>query len=207
MKTAAFARVAATAAGALLLAGVAAAAHAENGVGDEELDVSVEIAELTEPGVLAMTVAGTSVALSEAGSTATVRQFTGTLPTVTITDTRTAAGIPGGAGWYVLGTATAFAGDAEQPAITADHLGWAPRLVDGDDEGLVAAGDPVETVLDDGPAAVGLVDQELFAIASSSSEVATGDAQWTATADLTLKTGADVAPGRYSSTVTLSLFE
>ena len=34
-----------------------------------------------------------------------------------------------------------------------------------------------------------------------------GGTSWTANASLFLKTGADVAPGSYSSTLTLSLFE
>lgn len=200
-------RASAVIAGAILLAGAAGTAYADEEQGDESIDVTVEIAEITEPGVLAMTVAGASASLTETDSSATVRQFTGALPTVTITDTRAPDEIPVAAGWYVLGTATGFTGSAGQQAIGADHLGWAPRLVDGDDEGLVGAGDEVTSVLDESGAQVGLVDQELFAIASSSANVAEGDAQWTATADLTLKTGADVAPGTYTAMVTLSLFE
>ncbi|WP_435746310.1 hypothetical protein [Microbacterium sp. PMB16] len=200
-------RASAAVAGFILLAGVAGNAYADEEQGDDNVDVTVEIAEITEPGVLAMTVAGTSASLTETDSTATIRQFTGALPTVTITDTRTPEEIPAGAGWYVLGTATGFTGSAGQTGIGADHLGWAPRLIDGDDEGLVGAGDEVTSVLDDTGAQVGLVDQELFAIAASSANVAEGDAQWTATADLTLKTGSDVAPGTYTALVTLSLFE
>lgn len=207
MKKSITARIALTAAGTLLLAGVAGAAMAEEGKGSSDIGVSVAIAPLTTPGVLAMTVEGSSTALSENGSTALARTFTGTLPTVTITDTRTAGEIPSGAAWYVLGSSTAFTGDAGQPGLGADHLGWAPRLVDGDDAGLVAPGDAVDTVLDSGANAVGLVDQELFAIAANSGEVAEGNKQWTATADLTLKTPADVAPGNYNATLTLSLFE
>lgn len=207
MKKSITARIALTAAGTLLLAGVAGAAMAEEGKGSSDIGVSVAIAPLTTPGVLAMTVEGSSTALSENGSTALARTFTGTLPTVTITDTRTAGEIPAGAAWYVLGSSTAFTGDAGQPGLGADHLGWAPRLVDGDDAGLVAPGDAVDTILDSGANAVGLVDQELFAIAANSGEVADGNTQWTATAGLTLKTAADVAPGNYNATLTLSLFE
>ncbi|WP_426998289.1 hypothetical protein [Pseudarthrobacter sp. N5] len=79
------------------------------------------------PGVLAMSVAGTTTMLTEDGSTPTVRQFKGTLPTVTVTDTRVADEIPAGAGWYVLGTSSDFAGGSGQPAISASHLGWAPH--------------------------------------------------------------------------------
>lgn len=200
-------RLAAASVGAILLTGVAGAAFAEEPPGADSVDIQVQIAEIDEPGVLAMTIDGTATSLTETGSTATVRQFTGTLPTVTITDTRTPDEIPDGAAWYVLGSAGAFTGDAGQPEIGAEHLGWAPRLIDGDDEGLISEGDVVDTVLDEGANAVGLVGQELFAMAAGSAEVAAGDSQWTATAGLTLKTGADVAPGSYVSTVTLSLFE
>jgi hypothetical protein len=193
--------------GAMLLVGVAGAAFAEEAeVGSGEVDVHVDIAELTAPGQLAMTVGGSSTTLTETGSTDLVRQFTGTLPTVTITDTRTAEEIPGGAAWYVLGSSTAFVGDESQPEIGAGNLGWAPRLIDGGASGLVAEGDPVDTVMDEGPDAVGLVDQELFAIAADSATVAP-DGQWTATADLFLRTPATVESGSYSARVTLSLFE
>ncbi|NQX04950.1 hypothetical protein HQQ82_09075 [Rathayibacter sp. VKM Ac-2856] len=201
------ARSGAALAGCLLLTGVgSAAAFADTEYGDGEVDVNVSIAELEQPGVLAMSVAGTAATLTESGSTPTVRQFTGELPEVTVTDTRAADEIPDGAGWYVLGSSSDFTGDDGQEPIGADHLGWTPQLVDGGDSGLVAEGDPVDTVLDEGPDAVGLVDQELLAIALDSQGVA-AEGSWSVKAGLTLKTEADVAPGDYSSVLTLSLFE
>lgn len=210
-KTAAV-RATAVTVGALLLTAAAAAAHADELVGgDNNVDVTVEVAPLTEPGVLAMTVAGTEVALTEAASgEPSVREFTGELPTVTITDTRTAEEIPDAAAWYVLGTTSEFVGDAGQAPIAAGHLGWRPNLVDGGESGLVAVGDEVVTVIDaptqGGNNNVGLVDQELFASAWDSEDVA-ADGAWTANADLFLRTASDVAPGNYRSTLTLSLFE
>ncbi len=204
------ARVCAIGLGTALLVGVASAAAAEENFGDNDVDVTVEIAQIDEPGVLAMTVANTSATLTENGSTATERQFTGQLPTVTVTDTRAAADIPAGAGWYVLGTSSDFAGDAGQPAIGAGHLGWAPQLIDGGDAGLVSEGDVVDTVMDeDDPSVqlpVGLVDQELLALALDSAAIA-AEGQWTASANLFLRTPADVAPGAYTASLTLSLFE
>ncbi|WP_341976731.1 hypothetical protein [Microbacterium sp. LWO13-1.2] len=201
------ARWTAVTAGAAIFVGIAGAAVAEEQHGDEAVDVSVSIAQIDEPGVLAMSIAGTTTTLVENGSDALVRQFTGSLPTVTVTDTRDPGDIPAGVGWYVLGSSSAFAGDAGQPAIGADHLGWTPRLIDGGDAGLVTEGDPVQTVLDTtAPDPFGLVDQELFAMALDSAAIA-AEGQWTATADLTLRTPAEVAPGSYSGTVTLSLFE
>ena len=193
-------------AGGLLLLGVAGTAYAaEAEIGDDVVEVTVDIAPLTAPGSLSMTVAGDSTALTENGSTGAIRQFTGALPVVTVTDTRDSADIPAGAGWYVLGSAgdfTSTSGDV----IGAENLGWAPNLIDGGDSGLVAEGDVVETALDGGADGVGLVDQELLAITDDSAGIAE-EGSWTADADLTLKTPATVNAGDYSSTLTLSLFE
>lgn len=200
-------RVAAGLAGGMLLTGLAGMAVAQaDEIGNDGVDVNVEITEIDEPGVLALSVAGDSVALAEEGSTPTVRQFTGELPMVTVTDTRTADEIPDGAFWSVVGSASSFVGSAGQPDISAGNLGWAPHLIDGGESGGVAEGDQVDTVLDGGPNNVGLVDQELLALAFDSAEIAE-EGQWTATADLFLRTAATVAPGSYTSTVTLSLFE
>ena len=200
------ARASAVTVGALLLAGVAGAASADELFGSGDIDVNVEIAEIDGPGVLALSVAGTSTTLTENGSTDLVRQFTGMLPTVTVTDTRAPEDIPTETGWYVLGSATSFVGDSGQPSLSAGHLGWAPSLIDGGDAGLVTEGDRVDTVLDGGADGVGLVDQELLALALDSGAIVS-EGQWTATANLFLRAPATVAPGNYSSTVTLSLFE
>ncbi|QHC62875.1 hypothetical protein GSU69_09410 [Rathayibacter festucae] len=192
-------------AGGLLLLGVAGTAFADEQQGADDVDVNVQIAPLTGGGALSMTVASDSTALTENGSTSAVRRFTGTLPTVTITDTRDAADIPAGAGWYVLGTASDFTSSTGD-TIGAENLGWAPNLLDGGDSGLVAEGDVVDTALDAGPNNVGLVDQELLAITDDSAGVAE-EGSWTADAALTLKTPATVDAGDYSSTLTLSLFE
>ncbi|ROP49166.1 MULTISPECIES: hypothetical protein [unclassified Rathayibacter] len=206
-RTALTLRAGAALAGGVLLAGVAgASAWAATPYGDDGVDIRVSIPEIAEPGVLAMTVAGDSAALTESGSTSTIRQFTGKLPTVTITDTRSPEDIPDGAAWYVLGSSTDFFGSGGQAPLGADHLGWTPRLIDGGESGGVAEGEPVDTVLDSGPDAVGLVDQELLAIAADSSAIAE-EGSWTADADLVLKTEASVAPGDYGSVLTLSLFE
>jgi hypothetical protein len=201
------ARCAMVVGGVALLVGVASAAAAEEQHGDESVEVQVAIAEIEEPGVLAMSVSGTTATLVENGSDELVREFTGTLPTVTVTDTRSVDDIPEGAGWYVLGTASELTGDSGQPTIGADHLGWAPHLIDGGESGLVAEGDPVQTVLDaDAPAPFGLVDQELLAFTNRSADIAS-EGQWSVNADLVLRTPGDVAAGDYSGRITLSLFE
>lgn len=196
--------VAAGTLGLALLAGLAGAASAdETEYGTDGVDVTVEIQDLAGPGTLALTVSGDSAVLTENGSDAVTRQFKGTLPTVTVTDTRDTADVPDDAYWYVVGSATDFVGDASQPDITADHLGWTPRLVDGGASGLVTEGDEVGTVLDGD---VGLVDQELLAMAWDSKEINT-EGSWSAKADLFLRTPTSVATGQYASTLTLSLFE
>lgn len=175
--------------------------HREDGV-----DVNVDIAPIVAPGELALSVAPGDVTLLEDGSTAEFRQFTGDLPTVSVTDTRGEDEVPAGAFWYVVGTSSDFVGDAGQPAISAGHLGWTPKLVSESESGLVAEGDPVDTVMDGGADAVGLVDQE-FLVSTVDSGAVREEGSWSAGADLFIRTPTDVAPGSYSATLTLSLFE
>jgi hypothetical protein len=192
-------RVSVAAFGGAMLAGVAGAAFAQEQVGTgSDVDVNVTI-EDTEPGVLAMSVEGTTTTLAENGSTETVRQFTGELPTVTVTD------IPDGAFWWVEGTASSFVGDAGQEEIGAENLGWSPSLMD-DGSGVVAVGPDVAPALDtdEAPNNVGLQGRELLAMALTSEEAI---GSWQANALLTLQVPADVEPGSYTSTITLSLFE
>lgn len=174
----------------------------------DDVQVTVDIEEIREPGVLALSIADGSVALSEDGSTLLIRQFVGTLPTVTVTDTRTPEEVPDGAAWAVLGNATEFVGSAGQAPISAGHLGWKPNLLDGGDTGQVTEGEEVVTVLDEPTQPgnnVGLVDQELLVSTFDSGAVA-GDS-YSVNANLNLRTPADVAAGSYTSTLTLSLFE
>ncbi|QHC57978.1 hypothetical protein [Rathayibacter sp. VKM Ac-2760] len=164
------------------------------------VEVGVAIDPPVGPGALSLTVAGAGTSLVESGSTPLHRRFRGALPTVTVADTRDAAGIPSGAGWYVLASATDFDGGSDRVPIGADHLGWRPALLGG--AGPVAAGDAVAGVVDGGR---GLTDAVLLR-AVDGSAAATG-ASWAATAELRLGTDAAVAPGDYRSTLTLSLFE
>lgn len=172
------------------------------GAGD--VDISVDIEQTTEPGHLALSVDGDQTVLQENGSDALVRQFTGGLPTVTVTDTRGAEEIPDGAAWYVLGSATDFAG-SDGASIGVDHLGWSPELVSGSESGQVVAGAQVGSVVD-GADPAGLVDRDLLAVSTTSAEV-TAEGEWSAAAELSLRTPATVTPGSYGATLTLSLFE
>ncbi|WP_375384874.1 hypothetical protein [uncultured Microbacterium sp.] len=180
----------------LVSAGTAAVAADEN-PGDAAVDVKVDIQEIAEPGVLALSVDTTSTSLTENGSTDLVRQFTGTLPTVTVTDTRTAAATS----WSLMGSASDFTQTGSASSIGADHLGWAPAVIIGDGDPAVSVGGDVDGSLDGGP---GLKDQELLFLADSAAAVG---GTWSANADLKLKVPADVEPGSYTSVLTLSLFE
>lgn len=199
------ARYAAGVLGGLMLVGVGSAAFAAYPDAEDSsgVDVKVDIAQV-QNGALSLTVANTETTLTESGSTAEYRQFTGALPNVTVTDTRT--DVPEGVYWYVTGQAGSFVGASGQPAITADHLGWSPALVTTGN-GEVAAGDEVGTVLDPAPNNVGLTGEELLALSLDSATSTAASGQWTANADLLLKTPVDVAPGNYTSLLTLSLFE
>jgi len=201
-------RTAAGVMGGLMLAGVGAAAMADE-VGTDGVDVNVTIDEQAA-GALSLSVAADSETLTEVeGASPDYREFTGSLPDVTVTDTRSE--VPEGVYWYVTGQASDFVGSEGQDPITPDHLGWAPALVT-EGNGEVAPGEEVPTSLDEStnpenPNNVGLAGEELLQLALDSAEATAANGSWTANADLTLKTPNDVAGGSYSSTVTLSLFE
>lgn len=192
----------------LVLVGAAGAGMATAADGDEGIDVSVEIDDATPPGGLAMTVAANDgVVLTEDGSDETARQFVGSTPTVTVTDSRAVEDIPEGAYWAVVGQASDFVDAADATnSFGAEYLGWDPQLLTGSTTGSVAEGEPVSSVVDDGSgaAAVGLVGQELLV---STWAAADETGSWDVNADLTLRTPVDVPAGAYSATLTLSLFE
>ncbi|WP_214104698.1 hypothetical protein [Acrocarpospora catenulata] len=189
------------------LVGVAVPAMAADDPPSDGIDVSVNIEPIRVPGEVSMTVADNNgVTLTENGSDAAARQFTGTLPTVTVTDTRLPDEIPAGDFWAVVGQSSQFtAADDPAKTIGPEYLGWAPRLLSGSSTGAVAAGEPVSSVVSDGTGApaVGLQGQELLvSTADSAEEIGTHQVN----ADLALRTPADVAAGEYHSTLTLSLF-
>src|SRR5690606_10707964 len=125
MKRFSVAQTAAVALGALLFTSAGTAVASAASVDDSDVDIAVEITEQSSPGVLALSVAAGSTTLTEVESDdITVREFTGTLPTVTVTDTRTdVPEVP----WAVLGTATDFVSGGD--TIGGAHLGWSPYLV------------------------------------------------------------------------------
>ncbi|XVQ87788.1 hypothetical protein ACQP2K_10315 [Microbispora siamensis] len=193
---------------ALAGAGMAGPAAADDDPGNGNgIDVSVKIEPITTPGQVSMTVADNNgVALQENGSNATARQFVGTLPTVTVSDTRRPEDIPAGDFWAVVGQSSQFTASGNPSAtIGPQYLGWKPRLLTDSTTGAVSAGEPVSSVISDGTGAPteGLKGQELLvSTANSADEIGT----WQVNADLALRTPVDVAAGEYHSTLTLSLF-
>lgn len=202
MKRNIIARAVAGALGGMLLVGAAGAAIADE-LGDEEVQVSVDIAALPPVGTLTMSVAPDATTLTEVASADTdLREFTGVLPTVTVSDDREE--VPADVFWYVTGQSSAFTATGA-PDLGPEHLGWSPRLLTEND-GEVAEGPEVGTIFDAAPNNVGLEGEEFLALALDSGEArATGE--WKANADLFLKTPVDVQPGSYSATITLTLWE
>ncbi|WRS30514.1 hypothetical protein U6G28_02140 [Actinomycetaceae bacterium MB13-C1-2] len=211
MKTKKFvARIGAAALGTTLLAGTAGAAMAADATEDAEVEIGVDISAPAPTGALSMTVAANATTLTEITSADPAqREFRGTLPTVTVEDTRTF--VEDGLYWYVTGQSSAFSAPGVGDVIEAGHLGWRPALVSDEEtaeEDGVVVGDEVMTVMDTATQPgnnTGLVGEELLALSLDSAGSATGS--WEANADLFLKTGATVAPGNYSATLTLSLWE
>lgn len=187
--------------------GAAVAAVAADPVDDGQVGIDVEITPQEGPGDLVLTVTPGRATLTEQGSTGDVRQFTGVLPQVTVTDTRDAEQTADGAQWSVLGSASEFT-TADGGVIDAKYLGWSPRLVSGDEDAISVGGDVDGALQGDvgSEQSRGLKDQELLYL-SDADALSEGGVSSTATADLTLRVPATVTAGQYSSIITLSLFE
>ena len=199
MKKGLLARTAVGLLGGALLIGAAGAAVADE-IGNDDVDVTVDITALPSTGALTLSVAAGSAVLTEGESAdPDQRVFAGQLPTVTVTDDRD--NIPAGSAWYVTGQASALTAGPDA-SIDPGYLGWKPKLLTQSAE--VSAGGDVDTVLDEGPNNVGLTQAEFLATAFDAQSAA---GTWQATADLLLKTPKDVTPGSYSGTITLTLWE
>jgi hypothetical protein len=189
--------------GVLLVATVGAGAAAADEVDDQGIDVSVDITDQGGGGELALSVAtNDGVVLTEEETEGDVREFVGTTPTVTVTDTRDPEDVPAGVWWSVVGQAGELV-DAEDAtrSIGAEYLGWTPRMLTESSSGLVSEGQPVDSAVDSGE---GLEGQELLV---SAWESGGESGSWDVAADLALRTPADVEAGSYSSTITLTLME
>ncbi|MFB8387461.1 hypothetical protein ACFC3F_10035 [Microbacterium sp. NPDC055910] len=203
MKRSTLTRAGGIAFGALLLASAGTAVATADEIDDGTVDINVEITDRYPSGVLALSVAANDTALEEVDSgDPLVREFTGVLPTVTVTDTRST--VPDSP-WFVLGTASAFVSGDD--SISADHLGWSPALA-ADYGTAIEVGGDIEGVLDDEDSeGLAYADGELLYL--NTDQVATYDqGSWSANAALNLKVAAEnAASGSYTSVLTLSLFE
>ena len=146
-------------------------------------------------GVLALSVADhEGVTLTPATNAGDRLRFRGTLPAVTVTDSRPVSQA-GATGWAVAGQAYTFTSDTR--AFGAEHLGWTPR-VQTPRPGL-AAGAVRATALSGGQ---GLVLPGRLASATPQGRFGSA----TLGADLALEVPVDTAPGTYAGTLTLTLF-
>lgn len=176
-----------------------------DGSGAVDLTLTVE-----ETGELTMTVdTATPVALVEGPSDGENRTFNGTLPTVTVSDTR--SDVPDqGEGWSVVAQSTDFTHVDDNTAVISNaHLGWRPALVEPaeqPDEEYVIAGEEVLPEIEGGPGLTTGVDLLISGWPSENAQQISQE--WKADAELELIAPADeLQSGDYTATLTLSLFE
>ncbi|MBI9113515.1 alkaline phosphatase [Sanguibacter suaedae] len=147
-------------------------------------------------GSLTMTIAGAQegVTLSGGENVGDRLRFTGKLPTVSVTDSRS-NDAAGQGGWAVSGQSGDLTAAAQ--TIRATHLGWTPGLLTT--KPGVAPGSKVKPVLSGGE---GLATPATLASATTEGRFGTTDM----TAELALEVPVDTRAGDYSGTLTVSLF-
>lgn len=161
----------------------------EPGEDSGAVDVEVEVPEQPtepEPGALEWSIAADSVSLGQASTLDDGRFYAeGTLPTITVTDSRV-----GGPVWELSGRATAFTSGSA--SFGAEYLGWSPQILSNPSGSY-----PGSSTSGTG----GLASSARLAIGLNGH-----NAQPTSfTALLDLVAPADTEPGAYSSTVTLTM--
>lgn len=140
---------------------------------------------------LYLSVSTDAAALGDAEFLADRWQLRGTLPAVTVVDTRNDQET----GWTVSAQMSDLTGPAQ--VLPADSVGWTPSLIDVA-EG-VTAGPAVATRLSGGP---GLAESVVLGRAVG----AAPPGRTQLGADLVLETGYDTAPGRYAGSLTVTIF-
>lgn len=160
------------------------------------IPVRAVVPERDGDGHLALTVApyGDAVELSAADNAGDRLRFSGDLPEVTVTDSRSAERA-GQGGWAVSGQADTFRSAGQ--SVSAAHLGWTPTVLTPR-PGL-SAGASVATALDDGPGLAGA-----RRLASANAEGRYGTAKLGA--ELAFDVPVDTQPGSYTGMLTVSLF-
>lgn len=122
-------------------------------------------------------------------------RFLATLPTITVTDSRSDAEAGPNAGWAVNGQASDLTSATE--SLDAGYLGWTPALARA--RAGVEAGSPVATILRGGE---GLAQPQTLGAATSEGRVGTTGL----TAELALELPVDTRAGDYEGELTVSLF-
>lgn len=165
--------------------------------GEDGIPIVADIPELGGPeGALTLSVAnyGDGVVLTGPTNVGDRLRFDGTLPQVTVTDTRNATQA-GDSGWTVSGRATDFtSGTAE---LDAAHLGWTP-WADSLRDGVILGG-TVNGILRGGP---GLAAAATLATAPNEARLGIAAVR----ADLLLEAPVDTPEGTYESRLKVSLF-
>ena len=168
----------------------------EDGGPSDADGIPVDVSIVDQAGALMLTVGdyGDGVTLTADGERPDRWRYSGDLPKVTVTDSRNAEQAAGG-GWAVTGQSTDFT--STEGTITADHLGWVPRVLSP--RAGVTAGPAPTTALDGG---AGLSTPSRLASATAEGRRGTAELD----AKLVLDAPVGTAEGDYSARVTVSLF-
>lgn len=143
-----------------------------------------------EDGSLVMSVSEGTASLEGSRDDGDRVSVSGVMPAVSVTDTRAQA-----SGWSVTGQSAELSSGDDQ--ISADHLGWAPNVVESSNG--VAAGDSVESVLSGGE---GLAAPQTLGSGNEQTRAGTTEMD----AELNLEVPVDTAGGTYQGAVSVSLF-
>ena len=144
----------------------------------------------SEPGSLVLSVSEGTATLGDQRNAGDRLRMTGTMPSVTVTDTRYNAN-----GWSVAGQSSDLTAGDE--TVTADHLGWDPYVVDDAENPIPGA--TVRTVLSDGE---GLAAPQTLGEANADNRIGSTELA----ADLNLEVPVDTEAGTYQGALSVSLF-
>lgn len=150
----------------------------------KDIDLDVELPDgVSEPGVFSWTIDGASASMGAATQNANGFAAGGTLPTISVNDSRDVSG-----GWALDGKASEFTSGSSSFAATA--LGWTPTGIGTD--GVVSLGAAVTAGSGSGLSV-------LSPLAS-----ATGASEATLNTGIQLQAPSSAAAGNYSSTLTIT---
>jgi len=144
----------------------------------------------SEPGSLVLSVSEGTATLGNQRNAGDRLRMTGSMPSVTVTDTRYDAN-----GWSVAGQSSDLT--AGEQIVTADHFGWKPYVVDDAENPIPGA--TVRGVLADGE---GLAAPQTLGLADADNRVGSTELA----ADLNLEVPVDTEAGTYQGALSVSLF-